>query len=330
MSETETSVEPVVPTLWLLGKTGAGKTSLMYALTGSGEVGDGLSPQTRNTQLHDFPKETPVVRFMDTRGLGEIGYDASADLAQAGARAQAILAVVRLDDAVQAPVVAVLRSTRLPVLVAFTGADLVPDPAPQERARARLRAGVGRDLPFVTLALPADGQVSGLDALLDALDSVMPLAARALRRADEARAFARLRPLVLRYAAMAAAGDVVPVAGLAAVPAAQGAMLHALAARHKVALTPARLGVLASALGLGTLARMAAGHALRQGAKLVPVAGQTLGVAVAAGTSYATTYALGRAASAWLHGLARGAPADTASLRALYDQALKGGGDAPG
>lgn len=328
MSKTESSVEPAIPTLWLVGKTGAGKTSLMQALTGAGGVGDGFSPATRASQLHDFPKDDPVVRFLDTRGLGEAGYDASADLAQAEARAQAVLAVVRLDDAVQAPVVSVLRSTQLPVLIVFTGADLVPGLGPQERARAHLRAQVGRDLPFVTLALPADGQVTGLDTLLDALDSVMPTVAKALRRAEEARSFAALRPLVLRYSAMAAAGDVVPVAGLAVVPAAQGAMLHALAARHKVSLTPARLAVLGSALGLGTLARMAAGHALRQGAKLVPVAGQTLGVAMAAGTSYATTYALGRAASAWLHGVARGAPADTASLRALYDQALTGARDA--
>ena len=70
--------------------------------------------------------------------------------------------------------------------------------------------------------------------------------------------------------------------------------------------------------------RLAATHVLRQGAKMVPVAGQTLGAAAAAGASFATTYALGRAASAWLYSTARGKEPDRASLRALYDQALKG------
>lgn len=330
MDQTEHSVEPAIPVIWLLGKTGAGKTSLVRMLTGQGEIGSGYAPGTRAARLHDFPAEAPVVRFLDTRGLGEAGHDPVRDLAEAQATAQVVLAVIRLDDPLQAPVIAALRVARMPVLLVFTGADLVPEPGAQERVRAHLRAQIGRDLPFVTLALPAEGLLSGLEPLLDALESVLPRAAATLRRADEARNFLQMRALVLRYAAMAGASDAVPVAGLATVPAAQGALLHALARRHGVALTPTRLGVLASALGVGALVRVAVGHALRQGVKLVPVAGQTLGAAAAAGTSFATTYALGRAASAWLYGLARGRPADGASLRALYDQALKGGRDAAG
>jgi uncharacterized protein (DUF697 family)/GTP-binding protein EngB required for normal cell division len=322
-------IDAAVPVLWLLGKTGAGKSSLVRALTGSAAIGNGFAPGTTMAALHDFPASAPAVRFLDTRGLGEAGFDPSADIAAASALAQGVLAVVRMDDPVQAPVIQVLRSTRLPVLVAFTGADLLPD-TDQERARAALRAAVGRDLPFVTLALPPDGLLSGIEPLLDALDSFMPRAAAVLRRADEARAFLRQRSLVLRYAAMAGASDVVPVAGLAAVPAAQGALLHALARERGVTLTPARLGVLASALGMGTLVRLAAAHALRQGAKLVPVAGQTLGAAAAAGASFATTYALGRAAHAWLYGVAHGAAPDGPTLRALYDQALRGARDAAG
>lgn len=326
--ESEGKLEPAIPVLWLLGKTGAGKSSLVRALTGAGSVGNGFAPGTTRSELHDFPSVTPAVRFLDTRGLDEAGADLGPDIAAARGMAQGVLALVRLDDPVQSALTTILSETRLPVLLVFTGADLV-SPADQERARARLRHAVGRDLPFVTLALPAEGVVEGLDALLDALDSFMPRAARVLRKADEARKFQSRRALVLRYAAMAGAGDVVPVAGLAAVPAAQGALLHALAREEGVTLTTARLGVLATALGLGTLVRLAAAHALRQGAKLIPVAGQTLGTAAAAGASFATTYALGRAAHAWLYGLARGAPPDGPTLRALYEQALRGATDAP-
>tara|TARA_R110002072_G_scaffold193881_2_gene351106 strand:+ start:1226 stop:2233 length:1008 start_codon:yes stop_codon:yes gene_type:complete len=317
-----------VPVLWLLGKTGAGKTSLVRALTGEGAVGNGFAPGTRDAALFDFPATGPAVRFLDTRGLGEAGHDSADDLKAAQGIAHAALAVIRYDDPVQTPVIdAVIdavRATRLPVLLVFTGADLLPNDIAQERVRAGLRKAIGRDLPFVSLALPPEGMVTGLEALLDALDSFMPRAAAALRRADEARSFAKLKPLVLRYAAMAGASDVAPVVGMAAVPAAQGALLQALAKRHGVSLTPARLSLLASALGTGALVRLAATHVLRQGAKMVPVAGQTLGAAAAAGASFATTYALGRAASAWLYSTARGKEPDRASLRALYDQALKG------
>lgn len=324
MSQTRQDLEPAVPVLWLLGKAGAGKTSLVRALTGQGVPGDGFSPGTRKPAVYDFPAGAPAVRFLDTRGLGESGYAPEGDIAMARAQAQAVLAVVRLDDAVQGQVIAAIKATRLPVLVIFTGADLVPEPGAQERARAHFRAEVGRDLPFVTLALPAEGLVSGIGDLLDALDSFLPRAAAVLRRADEQRVFLTLRPLVMRYATMAGASDAIPLVGAASVPAAQGALLRALAGRHGVTLTPARLGLLASALGTGALVRYATVFALRQGAKLVPVAGQTLGAAAAAGASFATTYALGRAASAWLYGVAHGAVPDNATLRDLYEKALKG------
>jgi len=330
VAETQQTVEPAVPVLWVLGKTGAGKTALVRALTGLGHPGDGFSPTTRQAQVYDFPPEAPVVRFLDTRGLGEAGYDPAADLTAAEGQAQAVLAVMRLDDPVQQPVTEVLRRLKLPVLLVHTGGDLVANPHAQDRARSHVRALIGRDLPAVTLSMPPDGLVTGIEGLLDALDSFLPHAGAALRRADEARSFQRLRKIVLRYAIAAGASDAVPFAGIATVPAAQGAMLNALARAHRVDLTPARLGLLASALGTGALLRIGAGHLVRQGIKLVPVAGQTLGAAAAAGTSFATTYALGRAASAWLYGVAQGAPPDRAALRGLYDQALKGAGHASG
>lgn len=328
MANTAQDLEPALPVLWLLGKTGAGKTSLVRALTGEGAVGNGFAPGTRQSTLHDFPAVEPAVRFLDTRGVGEAGHDPGDDLKAAQAMAQAVLAVVRLDDPVQEPLAQLLKGLKLPVLLVFTGSDLIPAPD-QERARARMRTMIGRDLPFVTLSLPENGLVVGLDDLLAALDSFMPHAVKSLRRAAEAREFARLRPMVRRYAAMAGGGDVVPFAGAVAVPAAQAAMLRALAQEYGLDLTPARWGMLTSALGAGALVRMGLGHLLRQGAKLVPVAGQTLGAAAAAGTSFATTYALGRAACYWLYGEAHGAPADAATLRSLYAQALRGAGDAP-
>ena len=144
MADGKRDLEPAVPVIWLLGKTGAGKTSLVRALTGEGEIGDGFAPGTRGAAIHDFPADVPAVRFLDTRGLGEAGHDASADIASAQGMAQAILAVMRLDDPVQGPVAEILRKTRLPVLLVHTGADLVPDPGAQLRARAHVTRSARR------------------------------------------------------------------------------------------------------------------------------------------------------------------------------------------
>ena len=62
-----------VPVLWLLGKTGAGKSSLIRALTGEAEVGEGFAPCTRTAMAYDYPPERPVMRFLDTRGVFRIG-----------------------------------------------------------------------------------------------------------------------------------------------------------------------------------------------------------------------------------------------------------------
>jgi len=103
VAEGTRDIEPAVPVIWLLGKTGAGKTSLVRALTGEGEIGSGFAPGTRGPATYDFPATSPAVRFLDTRGLGEMGHDAGPDIAAAQDRAQAVLAVMRLDDPVHDP-----------------------------------------------------------------------------------------------------------------------------------------------------------------------------------------------------------------------------------
>ena len=334
--------EVPLPTLWLLGKTGAGKSSIVRALTGAGEVGSGFTPCTRTALSFDFPAETPVLRFLDTRGLGEVGYDPSEDLAEAERGSHMVLIVARLDDPVQGTIARALRELRkrrprMPVLVVHTGADLPDDPGMLARARARTQSvmeqAAGGDLRAVTVGLPDTAPPQGLDELREAISAMLPELALLMMREDardaEARRFVELRPLVVWYASAAGASDSAPVVGAVSVPALQGAMLHALARRQGVTWTPARAGLFASALGTGILLRYAAGFALRQGAKLVPFVGQTLGAAAAATVSFAATYALGRAASAWLFRTSRGEEVSAEELRTLYAEALRSARDAP-
>jgi 50S ribosome-binding GTPase len=75
--EARQRAQAIAPVVWLLGKTGAGKTAIVAALTGDpyAEVGEGFEPCTRTAAYHDVPPEAPLLRFLDTRGLGEVDYD---------------------------------------------------------------------------------------------------------------------------------------------------------------------------------------------------------------------------------------------------------------
>ena len=128
--ETERIAETALqgaPVLWLIGKVQSGKSSIVKAITGASdaEVGTGFKACTRTARVFDFPAEAPLVRFLDTRGLGERGYDPGEDLEVARQKAHALLVVVRaMDPSIDSAVDAVASVRRLqpdwPVIVAQT------------------------------------------------------------------------------------------------------------------------------------------------------------------------------------------------------------------
>src|ERR1700761_4470643 len=90
-----------IPVLWLFSKTQSGKTSLVRFLTGAAdaEIGEGFRPCTRHSRQYDFPTpETPLLRFLDTRGLDEPGYDPREDLESFTANAQVVIVTIKLLD----------------------------------------------------------------------------------------------------------------------------------------------------------------------------------------------------------------------------------------
>lgn len=349
--EVAKAIEAAIPIVWLLGKTGAGKSSLIRRLTGSTitEVGNGFAPCTRTSQRYDHPQDAPLLRFLDTRGLGEAGYDPAEDLAACEGHSHAVLVLARLDDPVQGEVAEALaavlhRRPEVEVLLVHTAGDLIPDDTARARARAANAAlfgkATGRTLPQVEVALaPAeaadahdDAPDEGLEALIDHLSRMLPAAALLLASAEadtaEQCAFAAVRTRVLTYATAAGASDVLPVVGLASVPASQFAMLRDLALHYDAPWTRDTIGAFLGALGVGFAARFGAGFGARQLAKLVPVYGQTIGAAAAGTISFATTYALGRAAAMYLHQQATGTPASPEDLQKVYRDALRMAADA--
>jgi uncharacterized protein (DUF697 family) len=363
VDEVRVRAAKAAPIIWLLGKVQSGKSSIVQRLTGASEaeVGEGFRPMTRTARIFDFPPEAPLLRFLDTRGLGETGYDPAEDIEACARQAQLLLLVMRAGDPAQDAVFDAARAIRArhpewPVVVAQTwlhtsypfppahpepypftrdgGDQPIPSALARGLAHQRERfGGLAGSGPVIFVPLdftrPDDGLPPadyGLDALLDALAVAVPRAVMAridVLRADQGgKITARSRSAILGYSVAAGAADALPIVAIAAVPAIQGAMLRTLGGRFSVEWTGADVASLLGAVGTAALLRQGIGFALKQGAKLIPVYGQIGGAAAASLSSFAFTYALGYAACAYLKGRQTGVAASDRDIQEAYRAAL--------
>lgn len=354
-----------VPVVWLIGKTQSGKTSIIRALTGSAraEIGNGFQPCTATMRLYDFPTEAPLVRFLDTRGLGEVAYDPEPDIRYCESQAHLLLAVMKATDVVQAQVLDVLRRVRgrhpeWPLVIAQTGlheayppeaGHAVPYPFDQEpwpetlypdlvRALQAQRDRAGKlpgEVPErwvpVDLTEPEDGYDPpdyGLEALWRAIDAVSAIRLHALLYSDAGVRDAYERsahPHIVGYALAAAGVGALPMVDLVGVPAIQAKMLHSLASLYGQDWDRRAIAEFFGLLGTGIGAGYAARGAGRALVKLIPVWGQTVGALWGATASAATTYALGKTAGFHLTRRRRGLPADAQTLRRAFAEELDRG-----
>jgi uncharacterized protein (DUF697 family) len=348
------------PVVWLLGKVQSGKTSIIRELTqaSDAEIGSGFRACTKTARVFDFPAQAPIIRFLDTRGLGEVNYDPAADISFCEGRSHLILAVVKALDLEQSAVLDIVRAVRQrhpewPLVVAQTtlheaypmGAGHVlpypfqatpPSAVPPnllralEYQRSLFRASLGRGEPHfvpIDFTRPEDflePEAYGREALLETLIAAAPAAVAValaeLPGSDADRSAERFNAHILGFALAAGASDAVPLAGVVAVPVVQAAMLRQLAKLHGVRWDKRAYAEFAAALGAGTLVRTASSFGLRQLIKLIPVYGQTAGAAAAAAASFAATYAMGKAANYFLTRRRQGAQA--AEVTAVYRKAL--------
>jgi uncharacterized protein (DUF697 family) len=349
------------PVVWLVGKVQSGKSSIIRSLTQSteAEIGQGFRACTRTARVFDFPGQAPIIRFLDTRGLGEVAYDPTEDIAFCESRSHLILAVVKALDLQQQAVLDVVAAARArhpewPVVIAQTclhegygpgQRHLLPYPfgdglteveaLPSALTRAlgyqrslfRSLAGRGA-LMFVPIDFTPPGEGFdppdyGRDELISALIAHAP-AAVAVALAElphlPQETAAKANAHILGFAVAAGASDAVPAAGAVAVPMVQAAMLRQLGKLHGTRWDRRAYGEFAGALGAGTLIRVASAFGVRQLVKLIPVYGQTVGAAAAAVASFTTTYAMGKAASFFLTRRQQGVQAS--EVAAVYRQAL--------
>jgi uncharacterized protein (DUF697 family) len=207
--------EMPVPVFWLLGKTQSGKTSLIRALTENtrAEIGNGIRPCTRTACVYPFPSEADcLLRFLDTRGLGEVNYDPAEDIALFQDQAHLLIVVMKALDHAQQPIMQALGQIhaarpKWPILVVQTalhegypsrGAQHILPYAyratpfapvvPEDLARSLMtqrqtfsQAGIPARFVPVDFTLPEDGYAPadyGLETLWETIEELMPLGLR--------------------------------------------------------------------------------------------------------------------------------------------------------
>src|SRR5262249_53762349 len=185
-------------------------------------IGKGFQPCTRFSRQYQFPSpETPLLSFLDTRGLDEPGYDPAEDLARFNHETHLVLVTVKAMDHAQENVLTHLATLRKaqplrPVVLALTclheaypqqqhpqpypwdeKGELVPDapPVPEGLSRSieeqkRRFAGLVERVVAIDLTPPEEGFHEpnyGGERLRQVVLDVLPTAlGQTIRTLDEA------------------------------------------------------------------------------------------------------------------------------------------------
>jgi uncharacterized protein (DUF697 family) len=350
-----------IPCLWLLGKTGSGKTSIVRYLTGAqdAEIGRGFRPQTRHSRLFSFPDdEVPVVQFLDTRGLGEAGYDPAEDLAQFDSRTHLVIVTVRATDQATDEIVQPLKQIRKanrerPVLLAVTCLHDAypgrqhPKPDPFDPSDRPLAAEIPEDLKrclqaqyerfdgLFDRAVPIDLTPSGEGfeeqdfggtRLKSAVLDLLPKAYRqTLLQMDQLREALldiqqeRALPIILAHSILAASAAAVPIPWID--------LPVVIAIQSHLAHRLARVNqqhLDAAAVTHVTVAmggRLAVRMGLRELLKFIP----WLGMAANAAAAFAFMYASGWVWNWYFLEVRKGHVPDASELREMYHEQLRKG-----
>ena len=352
-----------VPVFWLLGKAQSGKTSLVRAVTGGSrtEIGNGFRPCTRSAELYSFPNDRQCfLRFLDTRGLGEVDYDPSEDIRRLEKQAHLLIVVMRAMDHAQQcvldPLRAILkRHPKWPVIVLQTalhegygasqnrhvlpypyGEFPYPNSVPTDVARSlasQRKWFADYQVRFVPVdfTLPEDGydpEQYGLESLWTAIEEALPMGLWAMfkdspeaKRTFRDERFRAARPHVLFYALAAGGAGAVPL------PMVDIPVVLAIQAKlfHTVA------SIFDQPMNAQRMTEISSAlgigllgrQSVRELLKLIPVPG--LGSGIAGLYAAASTFALGGALCEYFSRVLDGDVPDQNTLRKLYAQEFEKG-----
>lgn len=349
------------PVFWLLGKAQSGKSSIIQALTGStqAEVGNGFVRCTDRSQLYPFPNaDECLLQFLDTRGLGEVDYDPTAEMAVFADQAHLLVVVVKALDHAQQPVIeaatTVLRQKPTwPLLVVQTclhegygRADAQhtlpypfsdaswPDGVPRDLARSlhaqrelfadlARRPGKTRFVP-VDFTQAEDGYTPaayGLDACWEAIEELLPHGLRGMiTQFQEGRSELRDMHFRAAHAHVLSYALAAGAAGAVPVPFVDIPLVAAIQAKmfHAVA------SIYDQPLSASRVAEIAGalglGFAGRMGVRELLKFLPGVGSALAGAYAAASTYALGRTLCVYFSHWRAGDVPSQETFRALYQE----------
>ena len=348
-----------IPVLWLFGKTGSGKSSIIRYLTGaeSIEVGRGFKPQTQFSSLYAFPDETePVLKFLDTRGIGEAGYDPTEDIAEFDESAHLMIVTVRaMDHAVEDLFQAVEKIRKAaptrPVLLAVTALHdaypgenhLDPDPfgsSPQplpdeihddlkrslEHHYQRFDGLFDRAIPIDLTPIEEGFEEPhfGGERLKQAIIESLPAAYRHnILQMDEVvdplggLLRKRTMPTILGTSGLAATAAAVPFPWVD-IPVVLGLQTHLIYKLAKIHNQPIDSATIAKISGiLG--GRVAISMGIRAGLKFIP----WVGMAANAAAAFAVTFATGAAWNWYFTEVSKGHIPEESELKGVFETQLK-------
>ena len=344
------------PVFWLLGKTQSGKTSLIRQITGNdaAQIGNGFIPCTKTSQFYDFPSPShPIIRFLDTRGLGEANYDPAEDLKWCANRSHLLIVVLRVSDMNQKDIVKAAKDIHKqhpnwPIVVVQSSLhecypnnqskhiqpypyqqSPLPPQVPHELASALLHQ---RDwfkslstVHFVPVdfTLPEDGYEPssyGLEALWKTIEEELPKGIINLLRGSKKHKelldyhAEQAHPHITGYALLNIGIGAVPVVGIPLAVATQAKLFHSITSIYELELTRQLYTEFIGLFGTS----IGIGLIGRGLVGLVPV----YGWAVSGAYSGAMTYALGKAFCVYLYSVKRGALPNKEMVKKTYAEAF--------
>lgn len=312
-----------IPIVWLFGKAQSGKTSIIKALTHQNdiEIGNGFEACTQFSSKYAFPApQEAFIHFLDTKGIGEVTYDPSEDIALFEQHAHILMVVVKaLDSNLESMLKhlqTITQNKNYPIIVVQTTIHegyedstmehSQPYPfetfanAPNNLSRLLLhqrelfkhhRIPVDKFV-VVDFTKPQDGYIDpnyGLEALWEAIEEVFPYGIRSLMMDNFGDIYAsKAHPHIIAHAILSSASELIPLP-MASIPIAtsiQAKMLHSIASIYNQKLDTRIVTQLLAALG-GSFVFSLLG---RQLVKLIPLYGSAFNALYTG----AITYALGR------------------------------------
>ena len=328
-----------LPILWLLGKTGSGKSSLIQAVTGDCQIkiGDGFRPCTMASRQYDFPAEKPLLRFLDTKGLSESNYNADADIETCKKKASALVVVMKADDPEQSSVLSALSMIRKSkvinqILLVHTGTQSFVNEDERLQCvgynQSQVESVWEKTVTSVSVDFNQENNLaSGVAELMSNLADLLPILSLLGTQKEfssrEEISFSKLRNEILWYSSATGCTDAIPAVGLVSVPMIQAKMLHGLANQYGIVWDKKVMAEFIAILGSGFTAQYISKLGIRQLVKFIPGYGQTVGSATAAAFSFCSTYAIGRVACKYMYHKSRGEHISEDEIVAVYQSAFR-------